>query len=225
MPSNDNERKQRLSILCRRLRGKESLRSFTKKRSEELGGISFAAWSVWERAQGDLSSISLSRLVNFIGCSYQSFNKYLDGLMTLEELLQPTSTNDTEPNEELDFSPDAAAVWIKSLAPQEKLFILSQGFQAFQEQLSDLVEQKAKELVELQTQELIEKRAKELDEKVAQQLIGEKFKLLINLLSGDDYPQKSEITKVADKLNLKTEDLMQLCSRIYSNRKEYGHSN
>lgn len=209
MQSSDDERKQRLSVLCRRLRGKESLRSFTRKRSRELGSISHAAWSVWERAQGDLSSVSLSRLVNFIGCSYQSFNKYLDGLMTLEELLQPTSTNDTEPNEELDFSPDAAAVWIKSLAPEEKLFILSQGFQAFQEQLNDLVEQKAKELVEQETQELM----------------GEKFKLLINLLSSDNYPQKSEIAKVADKLNLKTEDLMQLCSRIYSNTKEYGHSN
>lgn len=209
MQSSDDERKQRLSVLCRRLRGKESLRSFTKKRSQELGSISFAAWSVWERAQGDLSSVSLSRLVNFVGCSYQSFYQYLDGIITLEELLQPTSTNNVESHEQLDFSPDAAAVWIKSLAPEEKLFILSQGFQAFQEQLNDLVEQKAKELVEQETQELM----------------GEKFKLLINLLSSDNYPQKSEIAKVADKLNLKTEDLMQLCSRIYSNTKEYGHSN
>lgn len=209
MQSSDDERKQRLSVLCRRLRGKESLRSFTKKRSQELGSISHAAWSVWERAQGDLSSVSLSRLVNFVGCSYQSFYQYLDGIITLEELLQPTSTNNVESHEQLDFSPDAAAVWIKSLAPEEKLFILSQGFQAFQEQLNDLVEQKAKELVELETQELI----------------GEKFKLLINLLSNDNYPHKSEIAKVADKLNLKTEDLMQLCSRIYSNTKEYGHSN
>ncbi|MEO1558189.1 MAG: hypothetical protein AAFS12_00705 [Cyanobacteria bacterium J06632_19] len=124
-------------------------------------------------------------------------------------MLQPTSSSDTKSSEQLDFSPDAAAVWIKSLAPEEKLFILSQGFQAFQEQLNDLVEQKAKELVEQETQELM----------------GEKFKLLINLLSSDNYPQKSEIAKVADKLNLKTEDLMQLCSRIYSNTKEYGHSN
>ena len=209
MQSSDDERKQRLSVLCRRLRGKESLRSFTRKRSRELGSISHAAWSVWERAQGDLSSVSLSRLVNFVGCSYQSFYQYLDGIITLEELLQPTSNSDTKSSEQLEFSPDAAAVWIKSLAPEEKLFILSQGFQAFQEQLNDLVEQKAKELVEQETQELM----------------GEKFKLLINLLSSDNYPHKSEIAKVADKLNLKTEDLMQLCSRIYSNTKEYGHSN
>ena len=209
MQSSDDERKQRLSVLCRRLRGKESLRSFTKKRSQELGSISFAAWSVWERAQGDLSNVSLSRLVNFVGCSYQSFYQYLDGIITLEELLQPTSNSDTKSSEQLDFSPDAAAVWIKSLAPEEKIFILSLGFQAFQEQLNDLVEQKAKELVEQE----------------AQELMGEKFKLLINLLSSDNYPQKSDIAKVADKLNLKTEDLMQLCSRIYSNTKEYGHSN
>ncbi|MGB3650858.1 MAG: hypothetical protein WBA41_06560 [Rivularia sp. (in: cyanobacteria)] len=199
MQSSDDERKQRLSVLCRRLRGKESLRSFTKKRSKELGSISHAAWSVWERAQGDLSSVSLSRLVNFAGCSYQSFYQYLDGIITLEELLQPTSTNDVEPHEQLEFSPDAAAVWIKSLAPEEKLFILSQGFQAFQEQLNDLVEQKAKELVELQAKEPVE----------------QKVKLLINLLSGDDYPAFSEIARVADKLNLKIENLIELCNRIY----------
>ncbi|NJN14088.1 MAG: hypothetical protein HC815_41945 [Richelia sp. RM1_1_1] len=197
MPSSDDERKQRLSVLCRRLRGKESLRSFTKKRSQELGSISFAAWSVWERAQGDLSSTSLSRLVNFVGCSYQSFYQYLDGIITLEELLQPTSTNDAESNKQFDFSPDAAAVWINSLAPEEKLFIASQSFQSFQKQIDDLVKQRAEKLVE------------------------EEVKLLINLLSGDNYPSKSEIARVADKLNLKTEDLMELCSRIYSKSKEY----
>ena len=207
MPSGDDERKLRLSILCKRLRGEESLRAFTKKRSKELAGISYAAWGVWERCQGDLSSASLARLVNFLGCSYQSFYGYLDGFITLEELLQPTSTNDVESNEQLDFSPDAAAVWIKSLAPEEQLFILSQGFQAFKEQLNNLVEQKAKELVEQE----------------AQQLTGEKVKLLINLLSGDNYPRKSEIARVADKLNLKAEDLMELCSRMYSSNKEYRH--
>ncbi len=191
MPSGDDERKLRLSILCKRLRGEESLRAFTQKRSQELGGISYAAWGVWERAQGDLSSASLARLVNFLGCSYQSFYRYLDGLITLEELLQPTSTSAVDSNEQLDYSPDAAAVWIKSLAPEEQLFILSQGFQAFKEQFNNLVEQEAKELTE------------------------QKVKLLINLLSGDDYPHKSEIAKVADKLNLKTEDLIELCSRIY----------
>ncbi|MDY6901227.1 MAG: hypothetical protein SWZ49_24570 [Cyanobacteriota bacterium] len=156
-----------------------------------MGGISYAAWGVWERAQGDLSSASLARLVNFLGCSYQSFYRYLDGLITLEELLQPTSTSAVDSNEQLDYSPDAAAVWIKSLAPEEQLFILSQGFHAFKEQFNNLVEQEAKELTE------------------------QKVKLLINLLSGDDYPHKSEIAKVADKLNLKTEDLIELCSRIY----------
>ena len=195
MPSGDDERKLRLSVLCKRLRGEESLRAFTQKRSQELGGISYAAWGVWERAQGDLSSASLARLVNFLGCSYQSFYRYLDGLITLEELLQPTSTSDVESNEQLDFSPDAAAVWIKSLAPEEQLFILSRGFQAFQEQFNNLVEQRAEKLVE------------------------QEVKLLISLLSGDKYPPFSEIAKVADKFNLKAEDLIELCSRVYSNSK------
>ena len=227
MSSGDDERRKRLSVLCRRLRGNESLRSFTKTRSQELKGISHASWSAWESERAGLSADSLDRLASFIGCSHQSLFAYLDGSITLEELLQPTSTSDIRANKENQptLSPDAAAVWMKSLSLKDKLLIASQSFQSFQEQLDELVEQKAKELVEQEAQELIEKRAKELDEKVAQQLIGEKFKLLINLLSGDDFPRKSEIAKVADKLNLKTEDLMQLCSRIYSNSKEYGHSN
>ena len=195
MPSGDDERKQRLAILCKRLRGEESLRSFTKKRSKELGGITFTTWGAWEIGKTGLSPGSLARLVNFIGCSHQLLYRYLDGIITLEELLQPTSNSDALANEQLDFSPDAAAVWINSLAPEEKLFIASQSFQSFQEQIDDLVEQRAEKLVE------------------------QEVKLLINLLSGDDYPAFSEIARVADKLNLKTEDLMQLCSRIYSNIK------
>ena len=225
MSSGDDERRKRLSVLCRRLRGSESLRSFTKTRSQELKGISHASWSAWEGERAGLSADSLNRLASFIGCSHQSLFAYLDGSITLEELLQPNSTNDIKVQDDLDFSHDTAAAWIKSLNPEEQLFIVSQGFQAFQERLNDLVEQKAKELVEQETQVLIKKRAKELDDKVAQQLIGEKFKLLINLLSGDNYPAFSEIARVADKLNLKTEDLMQLCSRIYSNSKEYEHGN
>ncbi|MEM9927916.1 MAG: helix-turn-helix transcriptional regulator [Cyanobacteria bacterium P01_D01_bin.50] len=195
MPTGDDERKQRLSILCKRLRGEESLRSFTKKRSQELGGITFTTWGAWENGKAGLSPGSLARLVNFIGCSHQLLYRYLDGIITLEELLQPTQTNDAEPNEQLDFSPDAAAVWINSLAPEEKLFIASQSFQSFQKQIDDLVEQRAEKLV------------------------GQEVKLLISLLSGDDYPAFSEIAEVADKLNLKTEDLIKLCSRIYSKSK------
>ncbi|MEL6163902.1 MAG: hypothetical protein AAFY21_08295 [Cyanobacteria bacterium J06641_2] len=195
MPTGDDERKQRLSILCKRLRGEESLRSFTKKRSQELGGITFTTWGAWENGKAGLSPGSLARLINFIGCSHQLLYRYLDGIITLEELLQPTQTNDAEPNEQLDFSPDAAAVWINSLAPEEKLFIASQSFQSFQKQIDDLVEQRAEKLV------------------------GQEVKLLISLLSGDDYPAFSEIAEVADKLNLKTEDLIELCSRIYSKSK------
>ena len=207
MSSGDDERRKRLSVLCKRLRGNESLRSFTKTRSQELKGISHASWSSWEGERAGLSADSLDRLASFIGCSHQSLFAYLDGSITIEELLQPTSKNYIKVEDDSDFSPDTAAAWIKSLQPEEQLFIASQGFQAFQEQLNYFIEQKAKELVELQDQEPVE----------------QKFKLLINLLSGDNYPQKSDITKVADKLNLKTEDLMELCSRIYSNGKEYGH--
>ncbi|MEO1561368.1 MAG: hypothetical protein AAFS12_17685 [Cyanobacteria bacterium J06632_19] len=192
MPSGDDERKQRLATLCKRLRGEESLRSFTKKRSKELGGITFTTWGAWEIGKTGLSPGSLARLVSFIGCSHQLLYRYLDGIITLEELLQPASTSDINKSEKLDFSPDAAAIWINSLAPEEKLFIASQSFQSFQEQIDDLVEQRAKKLVE------------------------QEVKLLISLLSGDNYPPKSEIAKVADKLNLKTEDLIELCSRIYS---------
>ena len=176
-----------------------------------------------ERAQGDLSRDSLERLVRFIGCSYKSLSADLNGSITLEELLQPTLTSGIEVEDDLDFSPDAAAAWIKSLQPEEQLFIASQGFQAFQEQFNNLVEQKAKELVEQEAQELIKKRAKELDEKERLEPVEQKVKLLINLLSGDNYPAFPEIAKVADKLNLKIEDLIELCNRIYSKSKEYEH--
>ncbi len=219
MSSGDNERRKRLSVLCKRLRGNESLRSFTKTRSQELKGISHASWSAWEGERAGLSADSLDRLASFIGCSHQSLFAYLDGSITLEELLQPNPTNDIRVQDDLDFSHDTAAAWIKSLNPEEQLFIVSQGFQAFQERLNDLVEQKAKELVEQEAQELIKKRAKELDEKERLEPVKQKVKLLINLLSGDDYPRKSEIAKVANKLNLKIEDLIELCNRIYSNSK------
>jgi len=203
MPSGDDERKQRLATLCKRLRGEESLRSFAKKRMKELGGITFTTWGAWEIGKTGLSPGSLARLVNFIGCSHQLLYRYLDGIITLEELLQPASGNDIDKSEKLDFSPDAAAIWINSLAPEEKLFIASQSFQSFQEQIDDLIEQRAKKLVEQEAKELTE----------------QKVNLLINLLSGNDFPAFSEIAKVADKLNLKTEDLIELCSRVYSNSK------
>ncbi|BAY86100.1 hypothetical protein NIES267_56060 [Calothrix parasitica NIES-267] len=199
MSSGDNERRQRLSVLCKRLRGNESLRSFTKKRSHELKGISHASWSSWESERAGLSTDSLDRLASFIGCSHQSLFAYLDGSITIDELLQPTSTSDIKVNKDSlsALSPDAAAVWMKSLSLKDKLLVASQGFQLFQDQLDELVEQKAKELIE------------------------EEAQLLIDLLSGDDYPCKAEITRVADKFNLKTEDLIKLCSRIYSKSKEY----
>ncbi len=194
MPSHDDERKQRLSILCKRLRGKESLRSFTAKRKKELGGISYAAWGVWERAQGDLSDNSLARLVNFLDCSYEYFYGYLDGFVTLEELLKP-SPNGSKPSKEQDFSPEVAAAWVKSLAPQDKLFVATQGLQAFQEEFNKLLEAKAKEKIEL----------------------------LLNFLSSSSYPESSQIEATAKKLDISMEDLKKLCDRLYLNKSKKEH--
>ena len=57
--------------------------------SDKLKGISHASWSAWEGERAGLSADSLERLVSFINCSHQSFYAYLDGLISLEELLQP----------------------------------------------------------------------------------------------------------------------------------------
>lgn len=187
MRSHDDKRKQRLSTLCKRLRGEESLRSFTIKRKKELGGISYAAWGVWERGQGDLSDNSLARLVNFLDCSYEDFYRYLDGLITLEELLQPSS-DDLKLNREQDFSPEVASAWVKSLAPQDKLFVATQGLQAFQEELEKLIKVKAKENIEL----------------------------LLNFLSVSSYPEDSQIEAAAQKLDISVEDLRKLCDRIFT---------
>lgn len=183
----ENERKQRLSVLCKKLRGGESLRSFTKERSRELGGIGFTTWGAWERGQADLSDNSLARLVNFLDCSYDSFYAYLDGFITLEELLQPSSDN-SELKEEQDFSPEIASAWVKSLAPQDKLFIATQGLQAFQAELDKLIEVRAKEKVEL----------------------------LLNLLSDGSYPENSQIEATAEKLDVSVEKLKELCDRHFS---------
>ncbi len=186
MPSGDDERKRRLSVLCKRLRGKESLRSFTTKRVKELGGISYAAWGVWERGQGDLSDNSLARLVNFLNCSYESFYRYLDGLIALEELLQPSSNN-LKADKEPDFSPEVTTAWVQSLSPQDKLFVVTQGLQAFQAEFEKLIAIKAKEQVGL----------------------------LIDLLSGSTYPENSKIEEIATKLDLSVEDLRKLCDRVF----------
>ncbi len=184
--TNEDERKQRLSILCKKLRGGESLRSFAKKRSQELGGIGFTTWGAWERGQAELSKESLERLVKFIGCSYQAFNGYLEGFISLEELLQPSS-GDLQSREELDFSPDTTSAWIKSLQAEEQLFIVTQGFQAFQEKFDELVEKRSKEKVEL----------------------------LLNLFSNNSYPENSRIEETATRLDLSVEDLRKLCDRLF----------
>lgn len=186
MPSGDDERKRRLSVLCKRLRGKESLRSFTQKRIKELGGISYAAWGVWERGQGDLSDNSLARLVNFLDCSYESFYRYLDGLISLEELLQPSSS-DFKVHKEPDFSPEVTTAWVQSLAPQDKLFVATQGLQAFQEEFDKLIAIKAKENI----------------------------RLLLDLLSSDSYPESSQIETIARKLDMSVKDLVKLCDRVF----------
>jgi hypothetical protein len=185
----DDEHKQRLSVLCKRLRGEESLRSFTKKRSKELKGISFATWGSWERCQTELSRDSLERLVGFIGCSYKYLSAYLNGFISLEELLEPTSISDVKVDKEAEshLSPDAAAGWMKSLSPEDQLLVVSQGFQLLQGQLDKLIELKAKE----------------------------RTKLLLQLLSSSSYPDDTQIEAAAQKLDISVEDLRRLCDRIF----------
>ncbi|MEM7555364.1 MAG: hypothetical protein AAF378_14930 [Cyanobacteria bacterium P01_A01_bin.84] len=183
--SNENER-QRLSLLCKKLRGDESLRSFTKKRSKELGGIGFTTWGAWERGQADLSKDSLERLVNFIGCSFEAISGYLSGYVALEELFE-SSVTEVKLDKKADFSPDTASAWVKSLAPQDKLFIAAQGLQAFQQEFDKFVEAKTKERTEF----------------------------LFKLLSNSSYPDDSQIEAAAEKLDVSVDELRKLCDRVY----------
>jgi len=57
-----------------------------------------------------------------------------------------------------------------------------------------------------------------LEEEVARKIAGERAKLLVDLLSRQSYPQSTDIAKVAQKLNLKTGDLIKLCDRVYLNK-------
>lgn len=263
----DGERRRRLSVLCKRLRGNESLRSFTKNHNKELQGISHSSWSAWEAKRAGLSADSLDKFANFIGCSHQSLFAYLDGSKTLEELLQPDpNTDDSE--EQFTLSANAAVTWMKTLSLSDKFLIASQGFNSFQTELDKLVEekaeklaqQKARELIQNQAiesinpnvQKLIEEKAKELIQnqitesinpdiqilieqrakelinnevrrELAQEIIGETSKLLFSLFSGDKYPLQSEIVKVAEKLNLNAQELMEICDRIYLDKTKKQH--
>lgn len=192
MFSSDDEHKQRLAVLCKRLRGEESLRSFTKKRSKELQGISFATWGSWERCQAELSRDSLERLVGFIGCPYKYLSAYLNGFISLEELLQPTSISEVKIDKDTEshLSPDAAAGWMKSLSPEDQLLVVSQGFQLLQGQLDKLVEAKAKERTDF----------------------------LFKLLSSSSYPDDSQIETAARKLDVPVEDLRKLCDRVFKSK-------
>lgn len=184
MPIVEDESKKRLSSLCKRLRGDESVRSFTRKRAEELGGINFSTWSAWERGQAGLGKESLDRLVKFIGCSYQHFNGYLDGLVSLEELFQPSTNLEQR---EIDFSPEVTREWVKTLNPQDKLFVATHTLQAFQEEFDKLIKVKVKE----------------------------ETKLLLDLLSSNRYPENCKIEETATRLDISVEDLRNLCDRVY----------
>lgn len=218
----DGERRKRLSILCKRLRGDESLRSFTKVHSKELQGISHASWSSWESEKSGLSADSLDRLAHYIGCSHQALFAYLDGYKSVEELLQPdSSTNDLK--EEFTLSASAAVSWVQSLSLSDKYLIAFEAFESFNNQLNQLVEEKAQKLAEQKTNEIIKDefkqfvkdKAEDLDEEVVREIAGDRAKLLVNLLSGESYPRKEDIEEVAQKLNLSVEELEGLCDRLW----------
>lgn len=219
----DGERRRRLSVLCKRLRGSESLRSFTKNHTKELQGVSHASWSSWESEKAGLSADSLDRLANYIGCSHQSIFAYLDGSKTLDELLKPDINTEVS-EEQFTLSANAATTWMKTLSLSDKLLIVSHGLNLFQNDLDKLIEekaeklaeQKAKNLVEQEIQEFSKKKTDELEEELIREIAGERAKLLVNLLSAEKYPDTSDIAAVAQKLNLRTQDLIQLCDRIYS---------
>ena len=157
----DGERRRRLSVLCKRLRGNESLRSFTKNHSEELQGISHSSWSAWEARRAGLSADSLDKFANFIGCSHQSLFAYLDGSKTLDELLQP-DLNIDDSEKQFNLSGNAAITWIESLSLSDKFLITSQGFNSLQTELDKLIEERAEKLAERKAKELIEQENQKL---------------------------------------------------------------
>lgn len=160
----------------------------------------------------------------------------MDGSITLEQLFQPTPASELISEKRLDFSPDATTEWIKSLQPEEQMFLLFQGFQVFKESFDCIIEQKAKELIQNRTTEYIhsdiqkftEQKTEELvnndvKKELAQEIIEETSKLLLSLFSSDKYPNKSEIIKVAKKLNLNTDNLVEICDRIYLDKNQKQH--
>ena len=169
-------------------------------------------------------------MAHFIDCSHQSLFAYLDGYKTLDELLQPDiNTDDSE--EQFAISGNAAITWMESLPLSDQFHIASQTFSSFQRKLDKLIEEKAeklaqqkvKKLAEQENQKLIKDKVLEFEEEVIREIAGERAKLLLNLLSSNSYPHSDDIAKVAQKLNLRTEDLVDLCDRLYPNKSKKKH--
>ncbi len=134
-------------------------------------------------------------------------------------MLQPDIKID-DSEEQFTISGNAAITWMESLPLSEQFLIASQTFNSFQRKLDKLVEEKAEKLAEQKAKELINREVKK---ELAQEIKEERSQILLSLFSGDKYPSKSRIIKVAEKLNLNTQELMEICDRIYLDKPKKQH--
>ncbi len=119
--------KARLATLCVWLRGTESLRSFTPK-----VGVSPATWNAWEKATGNLGTLTAKRLCGYTKTTFDELQRYLEGSYTLDEYLQ-LPLNRKEPHQSEDkevphpTTIDSVLVWMKGLGLSDLLRIVALG--------------------------------------------------------------------------------------------------
>lgn len=132
----NDEARTRLATLCQRLRNGKSARAFTREHNSKLGGITHSTWSAWERKEGGLSNDTISKLINFVGCSEESFQGYLGGFVSLEELLLSPLASDTPQASNFSEFSDKVLEWMKVLPVQELAKVLSSGMSILNKRLS-----------------------------------------------------------------------------------------
>jgi len=126
--------KQRLSELCRKLRGGTSVRQFVLR-----VGVSQATWSAWENQTGNLGSDTEAKLVAFIGSSLDQFRKFLTGEITLEQYLRsPKLEQELSPTQDMSLAKLQA--WIRTLPLTEVVSIAITCLETIKESINQLPE-------------------------------------------------------------------------------------
>ncbi|MBE9124745.1 MULTISPECIES: helix-turn-helix domain-containing protein [unclassified Coleofasciculus] len=117
---------ERLSMLCRKLRGSKPLRKFTPQ-----VGVSPSAWNGWENKKGNLGMDNAEKLASFCGTGVDQLLLYLNGQYSLEEYLRlslpPEIAQPSSKSAELNTTVEQVLQWMNGLELPDLLRIVAKG--------------------------------------------------------------------------------------------------